>query len=320
MKNLKKVLTKALCISLAVGLCPVFQSSAETVSCDVKTDEVLFADTEFGFVFELVKVLSDYMVESNDPYFRSVGDKLNFENPAESKVEVIVNKKESGDKLKEFVESQGYDSDLLYIVVDPEFDPHHEEFVFCDPQVADPNATNTENTDEQEDDKVSFNDKEDDGVLFADTEFAFVFELIKALNDYWRENDIPYLRSFGDKLDLENPAESKVIATVIDEESVDKFKELVKSLGYDPNILYMVVDPDFNITYDIAIFECGDINNDTNVDLTDLTSLSLYLMKECEFDAYQTTLADVNGDEYVDISDLAHLKQFIMGEDIALGI
>mgnify|MGYP006392146903 CR=1 FL=1 len=63
----------------------------------------------------------------------------------------------------------------------------------------------------------------------------------------------------------------------------------------------------------------GDIDGNGNVEVTDLTMLSIYLLKDIELDSEQILLADCNGDEKVNLADLALLKQFILKDDVKLG-
>ncbi len=63
----------------------------------------------------------------------------------------------------------------------------------------------------------------------------------------------------------------------------------------------------------------GDIDGNTKVDLTDLTILSLYLLKEKELSQTEKKVADVDGDGVVDISDLPYLRQYIMKDSVILG-
>lgn len=55
----------------------------------------------------------------------------------------------------------------------------------------------------------------------------------------------------------------------------------------------------------------GDLNDDGTADLTDLTLLSLYLMKSADFTDSQIEAADIDGSGDVDIADLAYFKQYI---------
>lgn len=55
----------------------------------------------------------------------------------------------------------------------------------------------------------------------------------------------------------------------------------------------------------------GDINNDSQTDITDLTLLSLNLLGDFSFSPEQYVRADVNYDKQVDIADLARFKQFV---------
>ncbi len=63
----------------------------------------------------------------------------------------------------------------------------------------------------------------------------------------------------------------------------------------------------------------GDVNNDSRVDITDLTILSQYLLSDISFNQNQLHAADVTGDDDVNLGDLAHLKQYIMKENVILG-
>lgn len=63
-----------------------------------------------------------------------------------------------------------------------------------------------------------------------------------------------------------------------------------------------------------VFYECGDIDLNGVVELTDLTYLSLYLLKQYEFNDNQMILADITGDGQVDIADLATLKQVVCND------
>ena len=58
----------------------------------------------------------------------------------------------------------------------------------------------------------------------------------------------------------------------------------------------------------------GDFNDNGVVDLSDLTELSAYLLKDKDFSENQLKAADTNHDEEVTVSDLARLKQYITNE------
>ena len=53
-------------------------------------------------------------------------------------------------------------------------------------------------------------------------------------------------------------------------------------------------------------------NNDGKTDLTDLTYLSLYLLGDVDFTQQQLKTIDINKDNKVDIADLPTLKMVIM--------
>lgn len=63
----------------------------------------------------------------------------------------------------------------------------------------------------------------------------------------------------------------------------------------------------------------GDINFDGEVDLTDLTYLSLYLLNDRQFDDMQLKVSDVSFDGVINVGDLAYLKQYICLDPIILG-
>ncbi len=63
----------------------------------------------------------------------------------------------------------------------------------------------------------------------------------------------------------------------------------------------------------------GDINGDKKVDLSDLSELSLYILRDITLTDSEMIAADVTGTDGVNIADLALLKQFIMKDDIKLG-
>ncbi len=62
-------------------------------------------------------------------------------------------------------------------------------------------------------------------------------------------------------------------------------------------------------------FLYGDINDDGVSDLTDLSYLSLYLMKSTTFNMLQKEIADIDSNGTVDIADLAYYKQYICKDE-----
>ena len=76
--------------------------------------------------------------------------------------------------------------------------------------------------------------------------------------------------------------------------------------------------------YDKDVFlkdaDYGDVNADGNVDLSDLTMMSQYTLKDIELTANQIKCADVNADDEVNLQDLALLKQYVMNDDVKLGV
>ncbi|MDD6827900.1 MAG: dockerin type I repeat-containing protein [Oscillospiraceae bacterium] len=62
----------------------------------------------------------------------------------------------------------------------------------------------------------------------------------------------------------------------------------------------------------------GDITSDGVIDLTDLSFLSLYLLRDKEFTDNQLKAADVDGDGDVHLTDLARMRQYVV-EQIVCG-
>ena len=85
---------------------------------------------------------------------------------------------------------------------------------------------------------------------------------------------------------------------------IDEFEQFYKENNIDSSIVSIV----FN---DLLLVNYGDLNDDGTADLTDLTLLSLYLMKSADFTDSQIEAADIDGSGEVDIADLAYFKQYI---------
>ena len=63
----------------------------------------------------------------------------------------------------------------------------------------------------------------------------------------------------------------------------------------------------------------GDLDGSEDIDLSDLTVLSQYLLKDVKLEGNALKAADVNGDGEVDLRDIALLQQFIMKDAVTLG-
>lgn len=66
-------------------------------------------------------------------------------------------------------------------------------------------------------------------------------------------------------------------------------------------------------------FIYGDIDQNSDIDLSDLTLLSQHLLKDITLEGDQLLAADVKYDGNTDILDAALLKQYIMKDDVSLG-
>ena len=78
------------------------------------------------------------------------------------------------------------------------------------------------------------------------SQYSFIYDLVDELTDYMKNNmgkvDII---SVGDQLDLKAPENSKVKVIVGDEESAEKVEKYVCDLGYEKEILNIVIDSNF---------------------------------------------------------------------------
>ncbi len=63
----------------------------------------------------------------------------------------------------------------------------------------------------------------------------------------------------------------------------------------------------------------GDIDGNGKIELTDLTTLSLYIIGDKKLNDSQLESADVMYDNEVNIADLAYFKQYISKDSVVLG-
>ena len=63
----------------------------------------------------------------------------------------------------------------------------------------------------------------------------------------------------------------------------------------------------------------GDLNGDNCADLTDLSYLSLYLLRSMDFSETQLIAADIDKSGQVDIADLAYFKQYVCHDNGVIG-
>lgn len=64
----------------------------------------------------------------------------------------------------------------------------------------------------------------------------------------------------------------------------------------------------------------GDADGNGEVELTDLTRISMTVMGDVTLEGTELLAADVNGDGEVDITDVAIMKQYVMGDAVKLGV
>ncbi|MBP1565067.1 MAG: dockerin type I repeat-containing protein [Oscillospiraceae bacterium] len=81
--------------------------------------------------------------------------------------------------------------------------------------------------------------------------------------------------------------------------------------GWYPLVNYFIGNDLHNMTSGDLKYTLGDIDSNGVVDLTDLTYLSLYLLKDRDFDEREYASADIQTDGEVNIADLAAFKEAI---------
>lgn len=92
----------------------------------------------------------------------------------------------------------------------------------------------------------------------------------------------------------------------------------INSSLYDFNVF--ISRPNVIVTgTETKIFSYGDPDRNGFIDLSDLTMLSQYLLKDIELDREQLAYVDVNADNEVNLQDLSLLKQYIMHDEVKLG-
>ena len=141
--------------------------------------------------------------------------------------------------------------------------------------------------------------------------YKFVFEILNAITELMNTNKDIDIREASDRLDLDNPENSKVEIKVGNRESAQVVRDYIVSRGYSEDILKLVVDSSFMPHTQVLVVGFGDINYDGTIDITDLTSLSLALLGDSELTEEQKSAADIDGDGVVTLADLARLQQYL---------
>ena len=141
--------------------------------------------------------------------------------------------------------------------------------------------------------------------------YKFVFEVLNAITELMNTDKDIDIRAASDRLDLDNPENSKVEIKVGNRESAQAVRDYIVSRGYSEDILKLVVDSSFMPYTQVLVVGFGDINYDGTIDITDLTSLSLALLGDSELTEEQKSAADIDGDGVVTLADLARLQQYL---------
>jgi len=101
--------------------------------------------------------------------------------------------------------------------------------------------------------------------------------------------------------------------------TVFKGNDIEITVNYFDNTINNKVNSTNDTAEGAATPEYGEINGDGVVDLSDLSELSVYLLRDKEFDDAQKLKADVDADGEISVSDLALMKQYVMGAAVKLG-
>ncbi len=289
-----KVILSILCASMLSNPYSVLASELDDFNENMVYDkEAVYSFEAFESVYKLLDVVNAYLKDNKELDWRTVSDKLNLDDPAKSKIEIIVGNEETGKAIESYIESLGYSKDLLEISVNPDFVIQPDIFL---PELND----FTENAVYDKETNDSFEP------------FKFIYELLDVVNAYLKDNKELDWRTVSDKLNLDDPAKSKVEIIVGNEETGKAIESYIESLGYSKDLLEISVNPDFVIQPDILLPVLPDCNGDNVTDLTDLTSLSLYLIGDAEWNDKLISNFDCNADGKTNLADLATLKQYIM--------
>lgn len=112
-------------------------------------------------------------------------------------------------------------------------------------------------------------------------------------------------------------ADKLVVIKTTKKEEVQKYVEIY--LNTDSIVSLYLSSPEENHTQ-ASKREYGDIDGNESVDLSDLTMMSQYLLKDIELTADKIKCADVNADNEINLQDLALLKQYVMNDNVKLGV
>lgn len=99
------------------------------------------------------------------------------------------------------------------------------------------------------------------------------------------------------------------------EQIADSISRYIEEKNIDSSMVFILFLDDVAVSNKI-----GDIDGNQTVDLSDLTKLSQYLLRDIELEDDQINRSDVNADDEVNLQDLALLKQFVMNDDVQLGL
>ena len=128
------------------------------------------------------------------------------------------------------------------------------------------------------------------------------------------ESAIPPTQDYGFGSDHETLDRSK-LKIYVPSESVDDYKN-AEGWSFYADLIFANTS-DVNVTAspseppEKSINKKGDLDGNDNIDVTDLTMVSLYLIGDQEFTDEQKKAADVTGDGNTDLADLARLRQFL---------
>ncbi len=149
--------------------------------------------------------------------------------------------------------------------------------------------------------------------------YQFIFDIHQKVKEAFNEKLTGYVYSFGIYTNPDDPSKSIEYIEVGDEKTKEEVINILTEAGisesyYEVNISQagppqILVATASNTDTQNIIY--GDLNDDGTADLTDLTLLSLYLMKSADFTDSQIEAADIDGSGEVDIADLAYFKQYV---------
>ena len=285
----------------------------------------------YQFIFDIHQKVKEAFNEKLTGYVYSFGIYTNPDDPSKSIEYIEVGDEKTKEEVINILTEAGISESYYEVNISQAGPPQtllleQEE---TDPELAEKTLNEwkymNENSDMSEEKKQAWEDLNN------------VKNIVSQIRDEWAKTEEYKLYETGSK---HTHKDNYVELTVCDEKTKTELINILNEKGIKESNYKIVVDPSiedrvlsentkYNVddnagenllgvsysteTEDITSEKVsyGDLNDDGTADLTDLTLLSLYLMKSADFTDSQIEAADIDGSGEVDIADLAYFKQYV---------